>query len=132
MDNQPLLSRAGRRRRVAFCHQLSRDPSNRFATRRTPMIAIHERVESLCRSSRVSTDERADAVDEGFVSSVPFEADRIGAAAIYCSDGRYGDQMDEFLHLGLGFPRYDRFAVPGGAACLADHIQAMRERSALE
>ncbi|MDB5295001.1 MAG: hypothetical protein JWO31_984 [Phycisphaerales bacterium] len=67
-----------------------------------------------------------------FVSGVPFEADRVGAAAVYCADGRYGDQMDEFLHLGLGLPRYDRMAVPGGAACLADHIQAMRERGALE
>ena len=93
------------------------------------MIAIHERVESLCRSAEVFTN---DLEDTSFVSSVPFEAERIGAAAVYCADGRYGDQMDEFLHLGLGFPRYDRLAVPGGAACLADHIQAMRERSALE
>jgi hypothetical protein len=67
-----------------------------------------------------------------FVSSIAFDAERVGAAAVYCADGRYGDQMDEFLHLGLGFPRYDRVAVPGGAACLADHVQAMRERSALE
>jgi hypothetical protein len=67
-----------------------------------------------------------------FTSSLPFEAERVGAAAVYCADGRFGDQMDEFLHLGLGLPRYDRVAVPGGAACLADHIQAMRERSALE
>lgn len=67
-----------------------------------------------------------------FVSSVPFEAERVGAAAVYCADGRFGDQMDEFLHQGLALPRYDRVAVPGGAACLADHVQAMRERSALE
>jgi hypothetical protein len=69
---------------------------------------------------------------DDFVSSIPFEAERVGAAAVYCADGRYGDQMDEFLHLGLGLPRYDRVAVPGGAACLADHLPAMRERSALE
>lgn len=67
-----------------------------------------------------------------FVSSIPFESERVGAAAVYCADGRFGDQMDEFLHLGLGLPRYDRVAVPGGAACLADHMQAMREQSALD
>ena len=67
-----------------------------------------------------------------FVSDIPFEAERIGAAAVYCSDGRYGDQIDEFLHAGLGFPRYDRVAVPGGAAALADHMIVMRERAALE
>lgn len=71
-------------------------------------------------------------VTSPFISSVPFEAERVGAAAVYCADGRYGDQMDEFLHLGLGLPRYDRVAVPGGSACLAEHIQAMRERSALD
>ena len=54
-----------------------------------------------------------------FVSQTPFDHQRIGAAAVYCSDGRYGEQMDEFLHQGLGLPRYDRVAVPGGAACLA-------------
>src|SRR4051812_47464075 len=72
------------------------------------------------------------AAHDGYVSSIPFEAERVGAAAVYCADGRFGDQMDEFLHLGLGLPRYDRVAVPGGAACLADHLLAMRERGALE
>ena len=66
-----------------------------------------------------------------FVSEVPFEVERINAAAVYCSDGRYGDQFDQFLHEGLGLPRYDRIALPGGPACLC-HIQAMRESSALE
>ena len=67
-----------------------------------------------------------------FTSAEPFEAERIGAAAVYCSDGRWGDQMDEFLHHGLGFPRYDRVAVPGGPACLASYIQTLREEGALE
>jgi len=40
--------------------------------------------------------------------------------------------MDDFLHNCLGLPRYDRVAVPGGAACLAGHMLAMRERSALD
>jgi hypothetical protein len=67
-----------------------------------------------------------------FQSTIPFEHERIGAAAVYCADGRYGDQMDEFLHQHLGLPRYDRVAIPGGPACLAPHVLAMRERGALE
>jgi hypothetical protein len=72
------------------------------------------------------------AAQAAFVSDLPFDTERIGAAAVYCSDGRYGDQIDEFLHRGLGLPRYDRVAVPGGAAALAEHMVAMRERAALE
>lgn len=67
-----------------------------------------------------------------FRSSIPWEHERIGAAAIYCADGRYNDQADEFLHTQLHLPRYDRVAIPGGAACLAPHALAMRERGALE
>ena len=67
-----------------------------------------------------------------YTSPLPFVHERIGAAAIYCSDGRYGEAMDEFLHDCLGLPHYDRLALPGGAACLAGHMLAMRERSALE
>src|SRR3954465_250649 len=107
--DMPALSKL-RRRRVS-----DSVPASTFmrytrpiAAKEPRMIAIHERVESLCRSAAVGAD---DTDDTSFVSSVPFEALRIGAAAVYCSDGRYGDQMDEFLHLGLGFPRYDRLAV---------------------
>jgi hypothetical protein len=60
-----------------------------------------------------------------------FESERIGAVAIYCSDGRYGEQFDEFLHEALGLPRYDRLAIPGGAAALAGHFAAYREEEAL-
>ena len=67
-----------------------------------------------------------------FLSPLPFVHDRIGAAAIYCSDGRYGEAMDQFLHDGLGLPHYDRVAIPGGPACLAGHLLAMRERGALD
>lgn len=56
-----------------------------------------------------------------YTSSEPFEADRIHALAIYCSDGRYGEQFDDFLQQHLNLPRYDRLAVPGGPACLAGH-----------
>lgn len=60
-------------------------------------------------------------------SSIPYTTERIGAAAVYCSDGRLGGSFDEFLQNGLGLPRYDRLAVPGGAACLAGHLSTHRE-----
>jgi hypothetical protein len=65
-------------------------------------------------------------------SRAPFDERRVGAAAVYCSDGRFGEQMDEFLHEGLGLPRYDRVALPGGAACLAGHSCAYHAKHALE
>jgi len=67
-----------------------------------------------------------------YTSDTPFDAERIGAAAVYCSDGRYGDQMDEFLHDAMGLPRYDRVAAPGGPACLAGHSVAIRDQGAME
>jgi len=57
-------------------------------------------------------------------STIPYERARIHAAAIYCSDGRMGEPFDDFLQGGLKLPRYDRVALPGGPACLADHQQA--------
>jgi hypothetical protein len=65
-----------------------------------------------------------------YTATLPFDAPRVGAAAVYCADGRYGEQMDQFLHDGLGLPRYDRIALAGGAGCLAGH--ATYERAALE
>jgi hypothetical protein len=64
-------------------------------------------------------------------SSIAYNPERIGAAAIYCSDGRYNEQFDEFLHTVLVLPRYDRLVVPGGPAVLAGHIESMREEEAL-
>ena len=62
-----------------------------------------------------------------YESRVPYDRDRIGAGAIYCSDGRVGEHFDDFLQNGLGLPRYDRIALPGGPACLAGHPQAHLE-----
>ncbi|MBL9140710.1 MAG: hypothetical protein JNK53_02485 [Phycisphaerae bacterium] len=62
-----------------------------------------------------------------FESTIPYERARIRAGAIYCSDGRVGEQFDDFLQNGLGLPRYDRLALPGGPACLAGHPQAHLE-----
>jgi hypothetical protein len=62
-----------------------------------------------------------------FESTIPFDPQRVQAAAVYCSDGRLGEQVDQLLHEALGLPRYDRLAVPGGAACLAGHFATYRE-----
>ncbi|MGA2035679.1 MAG: carbonic anhydrase [Thermoguttaceae bacterium] len=64
-------------------------------------------------------------------SSARFDENRIRAAAVYCSDGRFGEHFDEFLHNSLKLPRYDRLAVPGGAACLAGHFLAFKEEEGL-
>ncbi len=66
-----------------------------------------------------------------FASDLPFEQARVGAVAVYGSDGRFGEQFDDFLYGGLGLPRYDRLAVPGGAACLAGHFAAYRDGDTL-
>jgi hypothetical protein len=53
-----------------------------------------------------------------FTSSERWDPERIGALALYCSDGRWGEAFDEFCHRRLLIPRYDRWAVPGGPAWL--------------
>jgi carbonic anhydrase-like protein len=67
-----------------------------------------------------------------YESPTPYEEARIHAAAIYCSDGRVGEQIDDFLHRGLGLPRYDRLAVPGGPACLSGNLATFLEGRAVE
>ncbi len=62
-----------------------------------------------------------------YESRLPYDATRIRAAAVYCSDGRIGEHFDDFLQNGLGLPRYDRVALPGGPACLAAHPEATLE-----
>jgi hypothetical protein len=53
-----------------------------------------------------------------YTCSETWNAERIGALALYCSDGRWGEAFDEFCHKRLLIPRYDRLAVPGGPAWL--------------
>lgn len=72
------------------------------------------------------------AARDGFVSSIPYEDERIHAAAVYCSDGRLGDHIDEFLHRGLGLPRYDRVACPGGPVALSGRLSAYYEAQGVE
>lgn len=77
------------------------------------------------------TNMTAQAKSTVFGSSERFDENRIRAAAVYCSDGRYGDHFDDFLHNALKLPRYDRLALPGGAACLAGHFLSYKEEEAL-
>ena len=65
-----------------------------------------------------------------YESSVPFAAERIQAVAVYCSDGRFGEQVDDLLQNALQLPGYDRLALPGGGACLAHHFSTYREEEA--
>jgi hypothetical protein len=67
-----------------------------------------------------------------FVSTLPYEPARIYAAAVYCSDGRIGDHVDDFLHNGLGLPRYDRVACPGGPVALSGRFQAFWDARGVE
>jgi len=53
-----------------------------------------------------------------FTSTESWNPERIGALALYCSDGRWGEAFDEFCQRRLLIPRYDRWAVPGGPAWL--------------
>ncbi len=62
-----------------------------------------------------------------YESALPYDASRIRAAALYCSDGRLGEHFDDFLVTGLSLPRYDRLCLPGGPACVAGHPQAHLE-----
>jgi hypothetical protein len=66
-----------------------------------------------------------------FTSREPFDLERIGAAAVYCSDGRFGEQIDEFVQVALGLPRYDRVVMPGGPACLAGHFSVYFEQQSV-
>ena len=68
---------------------------------------------------------------EVYQSKWPFDEGRIGAAALYCSDGRYGEQMDDYLHTSRGWPRYDRLALPGGPALLSGNLSVLWEEENL-
>ena len=73
-----------------------------------------------------------DGPDCVYESPIPYEAVRIHAAAMYCSDGRIGEHMDDFLQQGLNLPRYDRLACPGGPVALAGRLMALWETRGVE
>jgi len=76
-------------------------------------------------SFRESLGPSADTIELGphlgiaaYQAMERWHPERIGALALYCSDGRWGEAFDEFCHRHLRIPRYDRWAVPGGPACV--------------
>lgn len=62
--------------------------------------------------------------EPAFRSLLRYDPQRMHVAAVYCSDGRVGEHFDDFLQNGLGLPRYDRVALPGGPASLAGYAEA--------
>lgn len=52
-----------------------------------------------------------------FDSRVPFAAEHPTSLAVYCSDGRFTESVEDLLKH-LGHPRLDTLTIPGGAALL--------------
>jgi hypothetical protein len=48
-------------------------------------------------------------------SKQKFESEHPDALAVYCSDGRFTDAVEELLHA-IGHPRLDTMTLPGGPA----------------
>lgn len=61
---------------------------------------------------------------KAFTSSIPFVAEGFHAAAVYCSDGRFGNHFNDFLVNGLGLTNCDRVVLPGGPASVAEYPDA--------
>lgn len=57
------------------------------------------------------------AMSESIATEVKFEASYPSALAVYCSDGRFTDAVDELLDK-LGHPRLDTLTIPGGPGLL--------------
>ena len=51
--------------------------------------------------------------------------------AVYCSDGRFARQCEQFLHDGLGLSGCDCLVVPGGPGALVGHAEAAIEHTGL-
>lgn len=62
-----------------------------------------------------------------FCSAIPFGQEQVRTAALYCSDGRFGDHIELFLHRSLRWPCYDRLAVPGGPGCISGQLAVFWE-----
>lgn len=52
-----------------------------------------------------------------FTAQAPFDPSHPHALALYCSDGRFTESVEELVH-GLGHPRLDTVTLPGGPALL--------------
>lgn len=61
-----------------------------------------------------------------------YSAARSGALVVHCSDGRLGEQIDEFLQESLALPRADHVACPGGPVALAGRLLSFWECRSVE
>ena len=58
-----------------------------------------------------------------FQSSTPYEPSHPKALAIYCSDGRFTQPVEDLLH-SLGHARLDTCTLPGGPGPAIDSVGA--------
>jgi len=58
--------------------------------------------------------------DTAYRSSILFGPPPINCIVVYCCDGRFVDQVEDFLHNGLELDDFDRLVVPGGAGRMLD------------
>jgi hypothetical protein len=65
------------------------------------------------------------------VSRLPFRDEPIDCAAVYCSDARWGDHVDDLVRRQLEIAQFDRLAVPGGPATLVEHAPCFFETQSL-
>jgi hypothetical protein len=75
----------------------------------------------------MTTDNLTESSNSCFTSQLPFDSSGCGTAVVFCSDGRFGDQVDDFMRNGLRLRGYDRLAIAGGPACLAGHQATPQE-----
>ena len=54
-----------------------------------------------------------------FESAAHFETEHARVLVLCCSDGRFREAVDDFLHEHLGLTRYDRLVMPGGPGAIA-------------
>src|SRR5207249_7154761 len=116
------------RRLVAPCRR-----GSKLATERRPsMSQVHELPAAVPEPRWATVDSGPALPMAVYTCSETWNPQRIGALAVYCSDGRWGEAFDEFCHKRLLIPRYDRWAVAGGPALLtpreagSDHLHATR------
>ncbi len=65
-----------------------------------------------------------------FLASSPFDASHPTALAIYCSDGRFTNAVEELLHA-LGHPRLDTLTMPGGPALFNAWLAGLSQSMAM-
>lgn len=58
-------------------------------------------------------------MSSGHITKSGWNQERPHSLVIACSDGRLQENLDDFLHRGLGITHYDRLYAPGGGGALA-------------